>query len=314
MKFKMLKTNSISQFVEYLSEKKKILNATVGSFLLLANICAFAYEAVVGDYDLKRNPNTQIGVPTNESNAPEIIISRKQYVISWNKERKVANWTMWSLRNKDLGKTPRDRNFHIDKDLERAVGKDYVVTPKDYQGSCFDRGHQVGAADRNSSFNDETETFMMSNIIPQTAFLNRGPWERLEQYERSLVKEKNKDLYIIVGTIFDEDYGAIGPYNDIVVPSKNYKIILVKNSKNGKIEQTIAVIMPNITSAGTPPTDQETLCSDFGNNSKGGGQGNGSNGGKSKNKKKISTDWKQYMSSVSEIENLSGFNFPMLHR
>jgi endonuclease G len=60
------------------------------------------------------------------------------------------------------------------------------VTPSDYTGSGFDRGHMSPNADRYGSREAADATFLMTNITPQTGDLNRGPWQKLEAYLRTL--------------------------------------------------------------------------------------------------------------------------------
>jgi endonuclease G len=45
----------------------------------------------------------------------------------------------------------------------------------------MDRGHMCPAADRSCSKEDMDATFLMSNMVPQSPNLNRGPWEKLER-------------------------------------------------------------------------------------------------------------------------------------
>jgi DNA/RNA endonuclease G (NUC1) len=137
-----------------------------------------------------------------------------------------------------------------------------------FKGSCFDRGHQVPSADRDLSTDQNQLTFLMSNMIPQTANLNRFVWEHLESYIRDLVTNQGKKVYIIAGPIYDEDFGHIGPNNDIPVPSKNFKVLIVldQNQDIKDIDastQIISVIMPNTLRTGEKPLDNKAeLCSE----------------------------------------------------
>jgi DNA/RNA endonuclease G (NUC1) len=140
------------------------------------------------------------------------------------------------------------------------------VTKNEYTGSCFDRGHQVPSADRDVSPEVNQLTFYMSNMIPQTAFLNRVMWEHLESFTRDLVVLQNKKVYVIAGPIFDEDFGAIGPNKDIPVPSKDFKILVIldhdQNLGDPNVTpQIIAVVMPNLLATGEKPNEnKDELC------------------------------------------------------
>ena len=133
----------------------------------------------------------------------------------------------------------------------------------------------------------------MSNMIPQTPYLNRIMWEHLEQYTRDMVKNQNKKVYIIAGPIFAQKVGAIGPNKDIQVPSHEFKIVVILDTKQtihdiNKDTPMIAVVLPNMDSDGNLPNLDSSTCA-----------ATVSKGPQDKN------DWAKYRSTVSEIENLS---------
>lgn len=270
--------------------------------LLVFSQLSFA-QVILGDVPLEQNPNILSPIK-NLNNQSEIIISRKQYVLSYNKNRRNPNWVAWKLEPADMGSVARQKFFSVDAELENYLGSSFpneqAVSPFDYKGSCFDRGHQVPSADRDVTDEDNIATFLMSNVVPQTAYLNRKPWAHIEQYTRNEVLA-GKKAYVIVGSIYDEDFGKIGPAQDISVPSKNFKVVvfLKPNETLKDINATTSVIvvdMPNLTSKGTKPNqDQATLCSDY----------------QVKNDEiedLVSlTDWKIYQTSLGEVEQLSGF-------
>jgi endonuclease G len=235
---------------------------------LAMHVAAAKVEAVIGDVPLDKNTNlfAQVSMPANS----EILISRNQYVLSYNKDRRAPNWVSWKIDHKELGSAGRNEDFSQDHELQnyldQAGGGYQAVTPADYKGTCFDRGHQVPSADRTDSVQDNEATFVMSNMLPQTPYLNRVIWERLEHYTRDLVEKEGKKVYVIAGPIYDQDFGAIGPHNDIPVPSKNFKIIVVleANQTPKDITRTTpvtAVIMPNTLENGAKPlSDRKSLC------------------------------------------------------
>jgi endonuclease G len=274
---------------------------------LLSISLAFSGAVVIGTTPLDRNPNIVI-LPQNVRQVPEILISRDQYLLSYNKSKRLINWAAWKIEASDLGHAGRSNSFAVDPDLETYLNQtsEHAVTPQDYQGSCFDRGHQCPSADRDDSVGNNQMTFLMSNMIPQTAYLNRVVWEHLEAYTRSLVIDQGKKVYIVAGPIFDQDFGAIGLNKDIPIPSKDFKVIIILD-KNQTIQDInrntpmIAVIMPNLLKSGKKPLeDKAELCSN-------------------KNLAAVTTgppstnDWLQYKSTLSEVERLSGFKILNIH-
>ena len=255
-------------------------------------------EATIGPIPLNQNANIAVNLPTTSQS--EILISRDQYLISYNKNRRTPNWVAWRLEDRDMGSVKRSNSFNKDPDLDNYLARSgdrsaAAVDPSEYSGSCFDRGHQIPSADRTDNVHNNEETFLMTNMIPQTAYLNRVVWEHFEEYTRDLVKRQGKKIYVIAGPVYDEDFGAIGPNKDIAVPSKDFKILIVLNenqSVNDGNAQIIAVMMPNIDEDGNKPSIKKTCP--------------GLTPGHSD-----SNDWKQYQTSVQAIEKASGLHFSL---
>jgi endonuclease G len=273
------------------------------SFIILLTIffdhtAKATVESVIG---VPLNQNSNLALQAPETSEPEIILSREQYVLSYNKVRHTPNWVAWKLENQDIGSTGRTNSFAVDPDLSAYLLKtnsEYkAVIETDYKGTCYDRGHQIPSADRTDNVADNTMTFFMSNMIPQTAYLNRVIWEHLEQYSRNLVQKQAKKLYIVSGPIYDQNLGEIGPEKNILVPSKDFKIIYILNADQDYTSidsntETIAVIMPNILEDGsTPSSNIEAACP------------------KLDTKIEDKADWQKYKTSIQEIEKLSGINF-----
>src|SRR5690606_41756236 len=70
------------------------------------------------------------------------------------------------------------------------------------------------------------ETFLMSNMQPQTAKLNRQTWRFLEEYTRDEVR-KNQEAYVIAGC-----YGDNGKIkNKVTIPTSCFKIVDRKSTR-----------------------------------------------------------------------------------
>lgn len=143
-----------------------------------------------------------VGVP-NISGASTVsttnyLAVKKGYVMSYNGVEGRANWVGWTLRRSDLGPVDRSNRFREDSNLPRGFKR---VDNDDYRESGYDRGHLCNSEDRTSSEFLNEETFLMSNMIPQTPELNRGPFKFLEAYCRKLVLKKGQELLIYSGGI-----------------------------------------------------------------------------------------------------------------
>lgn len=282
--------------------KKSQKNFFLSGFFLFSffyHTAVFAKVETVLGLPLEKNSGLVLKMP--ETSSPEIILSREQYVLSYNKIRRAPNWVAWTLESSQMGTSGRSNNFALDTELQdylqKSDGNKPAVDITDYKGSCYDRGHQIPSADRTDTRTNNEATFLMSNMIPQTAYLNRVIWEHLEQYSRDLVQQQGKKLYIITGPVYDQNFGFIGPQKDIPVPSKDFKIIYILNadqdfSSINESTETIAVMMPNILQDGsTPDKNPQDLC-------------------KAIDTKTVDrSDWQQYKTSVAQIEKFSGLNF-----
>jgi endonuclease G len=105
-------------------------------------------------------------------------------------------------------------------------------------GKTHDRGHMSPA--KNNTINPEimSESFFLSNMVPQVANNNRGIWKQLEMQERQWATAPGTDFYIISGGIYDAGHARTG--NGLGIPTRLYKIIIEKNSK-----KVMAYLMPN---------------------------------------------------------------------
>jgi endonuclease G len=105
-------------------------------------------------------------------------------------------------------------------------------------GKTHDRGHMSPA--KNNTINPEimSESFFLSNMVPQVANNNRGIWKQLEMQERQWATAPGTDFYIISGGIYDAGHAKTG--NGLGIPTRLYKIIIEKNSK-----RVMAYLMPN---------------------------------------------------------------------
>ncbi|WP_324679575.1 DNA/RNA non-specific endonuclease [Hymenobacter sp. GOD-10R] len=63
-----------------------------------------------------------------------------------------------------LGSAERQDNFSADNSLPSGW---YRVTMSSYTGSGFDRGHNCPSADRTGFIEDNSATFLMTNMMPQ---------------------------------------------------------------------------------------------------------------------------------------------------
>lgn len=214
-----------------------------------------------------------LGNPSGASAADpnNYLLINKYFALSYNRDKGIPNWAAWRISKNELGDFPRPDPdpFRPDDRLPKNWQR---VTPSDYTRSGFDRGHLAPSADRSASVEGMSETFLMTNMTPQTGDLNRGPWQKLEGYLRTLVT-RGSDVYIYSGV-----YGEKGKLkNKVSIPTNSWKIAVVvpsgvPPSAINENTRVIAVDMPNV-------------------------------------KGIKNADWQIYRTSVRQIEQNTGYDF-----
>ena len=175
------------------------------------------------------------GVPNisgaSTASTTNYLVVKKGYVMSDNGVEGRANWVGWTLKASDVGPVERSNRFREDSELPSRFKR---VDDDDYAHSGYDRGHLCNSEDRTASEYLNEETFLMSNIIPQTPTLNRGPFKFLEAYCRKLAVKKGQQLLIYSGGIGSVDRLASG----VPVPKFCWKAVYTPN-------EAFYVLFPN---------------------------------------------------------------------
>ena len=202
---------------------------------------------IVANAEDARTVYLALGNPTNAapdaSNGDNFLMVNTAYVLSYNNSRGTANWVAWRIAEADFGAAERQNDFRPDPNLPKNFTR---VTPADYTGSGFDRGHLCPSADRSSSPQANSATFFMTNMVPQTPDLNRNVWNDFETFSRDLVKKGKLDLYVVAGV-----YGEKGKLKKkVTVPTNCWKVIVAVPQGAGletvnENTRVVAVDMPN---------------------------------------------------------------------
>jgi endonuclease G len=227
------------------------------------------------------NTNLLLGNPSaatsSTGNADNYLIDQTYYIESYNRDKGVPNWVSWYVGSTSLGSIDRSNDFRADTNLPAGW---YEVSNTSYSGSGFDRGHNCPSADRTSTTAANQATFLMDNMIPQAPNNNEHTWANLEAYGRTLVTAGN-EIYVVMGSYGSGGTGSAGSATTVdnghvVVPSNIWKVIVVIPNGNNDLSRitsdtrVIAVNTPNINT--------------------------------------LSTDWTQYITTVKDIENATGYN------
>lgn len=185
--------------------------------------------------------NPSKATPDPITNGNNFLIPSPQYTISYNNAKRTLNWASWQLNSSWIGDTPRQNNFRPNPALPENW---YKVKSSDYSGSGYDRGHMVASADRDRSADDQSTTYLMTNIVPQAPDNNQGPWAEFEIYCRTVASKGKKELAMIAGPYGSKGVLAKGKVN---IPETVWKVVVIMDSPGQVDENTrvIALEMPN---------------------------------------------------------------------
>jgi endonuclease G len=228
------------------------------------------------------NSDLLMGNPSGATTAiammDNYLMDQGYYTESYNSTKGEPNWVSWHLDATNItDASARLNNFAGFSGLPTGW---YEVQSNSYSGSGFDRGHNCPSADRTSSTDANSATFLMTNMIPQAPNNNEQTWANLENYLREQVLDGN-EVYIIMGNYGTGGTGSNGAANTINsghvnVPSNVWKVAVIIPTGDNDISRittgtrVIAVNTPNV------------------NN--------------------INSDWTQYIVTVKDIETATGYS------
>jgi endonuclease G len=216
--------------------------------------------------------HTTLGLPSPASTSSwnDYLSVKSQYVLSYNSARKIPNWVSWELNSSYLGSAARQDDYRTDSTLPAGMPQ---ATLADFSGSGWDRGHLCPSGDRTKTTAANSQTFILSNMVPQSQDSNGGPWAALETYSRSLAADN--ELFVIAGGAFSGGAQTIG--NGVEIPDDMFKVVVVLDDAGQPVTtatRVIGVLIPNDDSAISP-----------------------------------GDSWRQFRISVDDIEELTGLDF-----
>ena len=278
----------------------------------------FVHTAIISacsnpDLDLNHAENNSLywGNPSDATSATDantevarenFLMEKPQFTLSYNDISHNPNWVAWHLAASDLGEADRADTFRPDPTLPKGF---YAVRKNDYKFSAygFDRGHLCPSADRTATTEANSETFLMTNMVPQSPDNNRIVWVALEKFEREMVQQ-GWEAYIFSGPYGQGGTGDRGYFESIqivqkdgtelaiTVPSHTWKIILFLPEGESDFER-VASLTGGISQSPSQAAGLQILAVNVPNE-----KGCGKNG-----------SWQQYVCSVNYIEEITGYDF-----
>jgi endonuclease G, mitochondrial len=250
----------------------------VWSFTIASNVTPPPYASDV--HLTMGNPSNAVADISFPNN---YLMMKPSYALSYNRDKGTPNWVSWHLTNEWYGTLTRIDTFRPDP----AVPHDwYRVQAFDFFNTGFNRGHMTPNADRDHQdrIPINQETYLMSNMVPQAPDNNSGPWGGFENFLRTLTDAGN-EVYIVSGPLGVGGSGSNGGVTTtlagghVTVPAFTWKVALVLPKADGNdvgrvtaATRTIAINIPNV----QVPRN---------------------------------SDWSPYLTTVRQVESLTGYNF-----
>lgn len=200
------------------------------------------FVAVFAQEDHRIGLFTEGGAP--RSSTPVKVLVNSGYAVGYSEDLKVPLWAVYRLGNKRTDTIPkweRPSRFEVDTRTTARVSHDDYV--RNFDGVTWDRGHMVPNAAMEHQYGQlaQLETYLMSNIIPQTSLLNQGLWQDLEEEIRERISQDDTDgkevtdVWVICGPIFADDPIKRWP-SGVAIPSHCFMIVAYKKGYNGTLK------------------------------------------------------------------------------
>ena len=187
----------------------------------------------------------------------------RNYSFLYDKTYKTALWVAYATSNSgDFKDNSVGRNdaWAYDPAIDQSWQQNLSGAYSSSNGRSYDRGHQVASNDRQTTKEQNKQTFYYTNMTPQYSSLNQVQWNQLEQKVQGVatVTTGRDSLDVVTGPLFEGTLATVTDKsgNECIVPSGYWKC-LMKCSFSSQGEMNAAVgcaYLVNTNSSNTAPT------------------------------------------------------------
>ena len=182
-------------------------------------------------------PQFTLGGQAPSGGATGRILCHSFYVINYSTTLRDPLWTSYRLTREMAQGGDRIGRFPGPFRQDPALTAADQGAHSDYTNAspAFDRGHLTPANDA-IDMPHQSDTFVVTNIVPQAGLFNRGVWRLLEAAVHGLALQEG-DVYIVTGATFVANPPLMhrsGRADRIAVPAATFKAIYVP-SRNAAI-------------------------------------------------------------------------------
>jgi endonuclease G len=168
------------------------------------------------------------------------IFRNANFMLGYSDLRGNPLWVSYQIKSvaKDAEQYKRPRNYTVDW---RSINQ---VKQADYTHSGYDRGHMAPnyAISRLYGKQAQLNTFLMSNITPQTPNLNQKLWQRLEEVEIKHFTQLHDQVWVLTGPVFIGETEHLPNAINVEIPDAFYKIYALPSTTGAP--KLIAFLMP----------------------------------------------------------------------
>lgn len=168
------------------------------------------------------------------------ILNRGEFLIGWSDTLRHPVWCAYHVTRDALHANVRRPGFARDRSLPSAPA------PGDYANSGYDRGHMVPNYAIVTRYGEamQRQTFLTSNIAPQSPALNRSVWRDVEHRIADLWTARYGEIWVVVGCISPERNRETIGGTGIDVPTAYYQVIMAQEGMDVRalailVDQTV---------------------------------------------------------------------------
>ena len=170
--------------------------------------------------------------------------ANRNYTHLYDKDTYTSLWTAYHLNSTHMG-TGRSDDWSYSPKIDEKY--QVILTNRSYNDS-YSRGHMIPNASRNGILTMQSQTFYVTNSVPQIQDnFNGGIWQKLEAALQSIGEAE--EIYIVTGVAFNKvgesktvKYTtAKDDTKQIPVPNYFYKVVLKVNKSGTTVTSAKAI-------------------------------------------------------------------------
>jgi len=217
--------------------------------------------------------------PVPDASQDGAMRTKRNFTLCFDRTKRASWWVAYPMHEAYLGKgrvETWDYDPEIPREWQPVLFSGYV------NGTTWNRGHQIPNADRNADATMQAQTFYFSNMTPQNGTLNQKPWANLEERVRDW--RCRDTLYVVTGAYWGADPRTTTDKQGNVCPIPSHYFKVLARTVSGNVRTSGDRL-------GDLPAAQLMTIGFWVEN------------------KNVSTEAPQWVRSVKEIEELTGFEF-----